>query len=123
MMRILLIIALPLLFACSQKTIGIAEMQDHYDQVKECMGGIGSVPAPNLNIVEGDSVMCGQFERRGCYDGDTMTITLPAESDVTTIRHEYVHHLLNVTTGDLDKSHTSPYFLKCSGIIIDDDVQ
>lgn len=120
----LLILSILVMFGCGQKTIGIAEMQEHYDQVKECMGLESiSVQAPALDIREGDSVMCGEHERRGCYRSDTMTVVLPEESDETTIRHEYVHHLMYATTGDLDPKHKSEYFLKCSGIILENDTE
>lgn len=103
---------------CGVKSVGIAELQSHYDQVKECMSVTEAVPAPNLRIVKGvDKVECNGFQRRGCYKSGTQTVLLPENTDETTVRHEFVHHLLYVTTGDLDSEHRSTMFLKCSGII------
>lgn len=99
------------------------DMLVHYNHVKECMD-VGDVDTPNVVIVkDAEKVECGDFMRRGCYKSETTTVVLPQHSDTTTIRHEFVHHFLNMTTEDPDNNHTSEYFLKCSGIIVDDDTE
>ena len=44
------------------------------------------------------------------------TIIIPIETKPTVIKHEFVHHILFSTTGNMDLNHNSEWFIKCGGI-------
>lgn len=123
------LIALSGLWACGGKQMATeGTLQSDYDVVKECMGVVGDtppvtvVPVPEALQPSPGKVQCGDLEARGCYRSSEAKIYMPVNAKRNTLKHEYVHHILFVTTGDSDNLHASPYFQQCGGIIIIEDV-
>lgn len=56
----------------------------------------------------------------GVYFDDTQTAAIDSASDLTYVtRHELLHHLLRVTTGNSDPGHKSPLWAQCAPIRVD----
>jgi hypothetical protein len=120
-------VVLVFLAGCAQKTVGIAEMRSYYSDVQKCLGLEGiTFPKPKLTIVPGvDEVIhpvTGK-EYKGLYFPDD--IWLPENSDINTIKHEFVHHFVYHTTGlGTDPLHEAKTggessYLKCSGLEVE----
>ncbi len=62
--------------------------------------------------------MCGDKVGLGCYHNDYRkgTIIIPIETNPTVIKHEFIHHILFLTTGNIDLNHNSEWFIKCGGL-------
>ena len=95
----------------------------YYVEVKECMGVSKPLPLPDLKIMCGEGVMCGDKVGLGCYhnalspsQGRKGTIIIPIETSPTVIKHEFIHHILFLTTGNIDLNHNSEWFIKCGGL-------
>ena len=95
----------------------------YYVEVKECMGVSKPLPLPDLKIMCGEGVMCGDKVGLGCYhnalspsQGRKGTIIIPVETNPTVIKHEFIHHILLLTTGNIDLNHNSEWFIKCGGL-------
>ncbi len=101
-------------------------LRDEFETVKVvCMGIDEDIPPqsrPTVTIIPGSHVECGSVGKvKGCYTGHNNNITVPSKVRRGVLRHEYIHAILKWATGDSDRNHTSPYFLKCSGMIIEND--
>src|SRR3989337_2546577 len=81
----------------------------YYVEVKECMGVSKPLPLPDLKILCGEGVMCGDKVGLGCYHNDYRkgTIIIPIETNPTVIKHEFIHHILFLTTRNMDLNHIS----------------
>lgn len=118
-----ILVVLSVVYACGMnRDYTIIDFQNDYDSVKVCLMENGhiqtvNIPGPNYIIIPGDSVPCSQGERLGCYNELTMTITLPEQSNQTTIKHEFVEHVLHVTGAvGAGHQHGHPGFAQCGGL-------
>lgn len=108
------------------------KVAEAYGQVKECMG-LKSVEIPEPILIAkqgGNSVACGTNEdgtprlKDGCYyrnDVGDGVIVVPQGATIDIVKHEIVHHVLYETTGDLDATHKSEFFLTCGSLTIIED--
>ena len=83
--------------------------------VKDCMGlHDRDFPLPKIiGMSGGNAVQCGDFLKKGCYTSGI--IIVPQDADLEIIAHESVHFYLELSTGDMDINHKSPFFLLCGG--------
>lgn len=118
-MKILLSLVVLFFLGCGAIRLDVAKMQGMKEDVKACMGVTQEIPPAVIQITENDYVICNNFKRNGCFQAPN-TIILPRHTTENVIKHEWVHYILYITTGDLDAAHASPFFLKCSGLIVDE---
>lgn len=117
------------MWACFDKHIGTQEnIQADFDAVKECAGVSGDMPVRVITVQkenqpEPGKVNCGDLVSRGCYNKATGTITMPVNGKRNVLKHEMLHHILWVTTGDSDGDHSSPLWQKCGGLTVVGDVE
>jgi hypothetical protein len=95
----------------------------YYTRVKDCMGVSKPLPLPDVKIMDSNGVMCGDNVGFGCYhnalspsQGRKGTIIIPIETNPTVIKHEFIHHILFLTTGNMDLNHNTEWFIKCGGL-------
>src|SRR4030067_677922 len=71
----------------------------YYTRVKDCMGVSKPLPLPDVKIIDGNGVMCGDNVGFGCYHNDYRkgTIIIPIETNPIVIKHEFIHHILFLT--------------------------
>ena len=83
--------------------------------VKDCMGlHDRDFPLPKIiGMSGGNAVQCGDYLKKGCYTSGT--IIVPQDADLEIIAHEATHFYLELSTGDMDINHKSPFFLLCGG--------
>ena len=110
--------------------IGISELQGMYDEVKECMVA-SDIEPPTLNVVDADKVRCSGFDKDGCYNRSSKTISFAKDTTKGLIKHEINHHVcaeMYEQEGEVyrDPNHDrcktpdgDNAYLACSSLIID----
>jgi hypothetical protein len=94
-----------------------AMLEKHFDDVKQCTklekGKFSEVSvvlvAPSQIVVNGKSVL-GDFVAPNILNIEAMKVD---GDPITTFRHEVIHYLMNLNTGDPDSNHTSKFFYTC----------
>lgn len=118
--------------ACGGKRveIGISDLQGMYDDVKECMGA-EQIEPPVLNVVDADKVECGGFDKDGCYQRASKTISFTKNTTKKLIKHEFNHHVCAEIYEEEGEVYRDPNhdrcktpngdnaYLACSSLIID----
>lgn len=121
---VVLLLIIALIGACAVKDYELQDFQNDYDSTLECLAehryipSAAAVPEVNYVIVDGgEKINCSDTMARGCYSPASMTITLPADSNRTTAKHEFTEHALQ-STGAIPSghNHTHPGFADCAGI-------
>lgn len=94
-----------------------AMLEKNFNEVKECTklanGSFSDVAvvfvAPNQLVVNGKTAL-GDFIAPNTLNVEVMKKN---SDSVTTFRHEAIHYLLYLNTGDSDANHNSPFFNSC----------
>ena len=84
-----------------------ALFEDLYSQVETCTGI--SAPPPFIIVVPHDALNSYDPSFIGVYLSHPSLILLYGDA-YTVPRHEFIHYLLDMHTGDLDSTHKSPLF-------------
>lgn len=88
---------------------------DIWRRTASCMGA-AELNAPMV-IYTDDPQACARFDSESCYLADPPLVIIGTYAEWTAelyaVRHELVHYILDVTTGDLDPEHSSPAFDVC----------
>ena len=89
----------------------------YLESVKSCMGVSQPLHMPEITIVKSSKVKCGRRSALGCYVGSRFTkgiLTVPARTGSNVIKHEFIHHVLLHTKGDIDNGHKTNWYQRCS---------
>lgn len=95
------------------------EMVDRaYYFVSECMGVWYEPHLFVVNTPDFYEKYVGQYIELPEEDYNLVLIRplLNKDAQWNILRHEYVHHLLKLTTGNADSGHVSPLFAQCSNL-------
>jgi len=85
----------------------IAFYESEFERVQDCTGI--SAQAPFVIVVKPEQLPA----HFGYYYSDPSLIVIHDIVALVAFRHEAIHYLLDVSTGDLDPEHLSPLFSKC----------